>query len=140
MDGNVAGTVQDPAEYGRFPEACLSHERCRRNGMPDNVDVQKALVVSDDDVVYALWNVFCPLDCNLNAKKLENDVPEGERANLGAVFPMPADTAIEGVGDTRNNHNGENDDVIKECKNSAHGLCLLKVNYDPLNINRSLWA
>jgi hypothetical protein len=108
--------------------------------MPDDVDVQKALMVGDDDVVYALWNVFCPLDRDFNAEKLENNVPEGESANLGAVFPVPADTAIEGVGDTRNNHDSENDDVIKECKNSAHGLCLLKVNHDPLNINRSLWA
>ena len=97
-------------------------------------------MVSDDDVVYALWNVFGPLDSDLDAEKLENNVPESERANLGAVFPVPADTAIKGVGDTRNNHDGENDDVIKECKNSAHGLCLLKVNYDPFNINRSLWA
>ena len=108
--------------------------------MPDDVDVQKALVVGDDDVVYALWNVFGPLDSDLDAEKLEDDVPESERANFGAVFPVPADTAIEGVGDTRNNHDSENDDVIKECKNSAHGLCLLKVNYDPFNINRSLWA
>ena len=65
--------------------------------MPDDVDVQKALVVGDDDVVYALWNVFCPLDRDFNAEKLENNVPEGESANLGAVFPVPADTAIEGV-------------------------------------------
>jgi hypothetical protein len=108
--------------------------------VPDHVDVQKALVVCYDDVVYALWDVFGALDGNLDTEQLENDVLERVIANIGAFFPVSADTAIEGVRDTRDNHNGENDDVIKECKNSAHGLCWLKVNGGLFNINRSLWA
>ena len=78
MDGNVAGAVQNPAEHGCLPEACLGHERSRRDGVPDDIDVQKALVVCNDDVVDALRDVFGALDRNLDAEKLENDFLEGK--------------------------------------------------------------
>ena len=78
VDRNVAGAVQNPAEHGSLPETCLSHERSSRDGVPDDVDVQKALVVCDDDVVDALRDVFGALDGDLDAEKLENDFLEGE--------------------------------------------------------------
>jgi len=76
MDRNVAGAGQCPAEHGRLPEACLGHKRCGRDGMPDDVDIQKALVVCDDDVVHTLRDVFGTLDGNLDTEQLKNDVLE----------------------------------------------------------------
>ena len=34
--------------------------------------------------------------------------------DLGTIFPMTAKTTVKGVGDARDEHNGENDDVIKK--------------------------
>ena len=114
VDGNAAGAVQNPAEHGSFPEACLCHECRRRNGMPNDVDVQKALVVSDDDKTSFLRDIFGPFNRDLDSEQLENDVPERKCTDLGTIFPMAAKTTVKGVGDARDEHNGENDDVIKK--------------------------
>lgn len=82
--------------------------------MPNDIYVQKTLMVRDDDIAPFFRNVFGALDGNFDAEKLEDDVPEGECANFGAIFPVPADTAVKGVRNARNEHNGENDEVIKK--------------------------
>ena len=132
VDGDTAGAVQNPAEYGRFPEAGLGHECRCRNGVPNDVYVQKALVVRDDDIAPFFRDVFGTLDGNFDAEKLEDDVPEGECANFGAVFPVPADTAVKCVRNARNEHDGEDDEVIKESKNGAHCLYLFEVFFKPI--------
>ncbi len=140
VDGDIAGTVQDPPEYGCFPEARLCHERCRRNGMPNDIDVQKALVVRDDDVAPFLRNIFGTFNRNGNPENFENDVLEHVIANFGAIFPMAPDTAVKRIGNSRDNHDGEDDEVIKKSKNSAHCLFFIEIGefMDIFNINKSL--
>ena len=115
MDRNAAGTVQNPAEHRSLPETSLCHESCRCNRMPNDIDIQKTLVVSDDDIAIFFWDVFGTFYRNLDAEQLENDIPERKCANFGAIFPMTADTTVKGVRDTRNEHNAKDDDVVKKC-------------------------
>ena len=140
VNGNVAGVVQNPSENGCFPEASLCHERCRRNGMPNDVDVQKALVICDDNVARALGNVFGAFDRNFDAEKFEDDFLEGECANFGAVCPAAPDTTVKCIRDACDNHDGEDDEVIKKSKNSAHCLFFIEIGefMDIFNINKSL--
>ena len=81
--------------------------------MPNDVDVQKALVVCDDDVACFFWNVFGPCDRNFDAEQFENNIPEHVGANFGAIFPMSADAAVKGVRDTRDDHNAEDNEIVK---------------------------
>jgi hypothetical protein len=71
-------------------------------------------VVCDDDIASFFRDVLGALDGYLDAEKFEDDVPECESANLGAIFPMTAETTVKCIRNARDEHNGENDDVIKK--------------------------
>lgn len=113
--GNAANVVYDPSENRGLPEASLRHERGVRDRVPNDVRVHETLVVRDNHEALFLRDVLGAFDGHLDAEKFKDDILEMEPADVGDFFFVVGNLLVKNVGRSKDNHPGEDHDVIEEC-------------------------
>ena len=77
-------------------------------------------MVRDDDESPFLGNVLLAFNDNLDSEQLEDDILEIETADVRDFVFASADTLIDDIGRSENDHPGEYGEVVKNSANESH--------------------
>ena len=94
VHGNATDVVEHPAKNGNLPQVSFRDECRDGDGWPDDIDVEKTLVICDDHELLVVGNVFLTFDFEFDSENFEKGFEEGN-ANLRAFLPASQDFALE---------------------------------------------
>ena len=116
----AADFSQDPAEHGNFPEFRFCNERGHGDGRPNDVDVQKTLVVGNEYELLVARDILLADYFDLDSRKFEKHVEKWD-THAGTVGPTPTKNAL--VEHERNADYEKTDcdkEIVEYCSEKSH--------------------